>query len=68
MKGVCVTCGTGMFKKAGEFPTLTDPEFEIPQQVIDYNEAGLRPLADLVDGFAKAEGLPAHGEAITARF
>jgi histidinol dehydrogenase len=38
------------------------------QQVIDYNEAGLRPLAALVDGFAKAEGLPAHGDAITARF
>ena len=38
------------------------------QQVIDYGREGLAPIADLVDGFAKAEGLPAHGEAITARF
>ena len=38
------------------------------QQVIDYGRAGLQPIAALVDGFAKAEGLPAHGEAITARF
>jgi histidinol dehydrogenase len=38
------------------------------QQIIDYNETGLRPLVALVDGFAKAEGLPAHGDAITARF
>jgi histidinol dehydrogenase len=38
------------------------------QQVIDYGKAGLEPIAQLVDGFAKAEGLPAHGEAITARF
>lgn len=38
------------------------------QQVIDYDRSGLEPIAALVDGFAKAEGLPAHGEAITARF
>jgi histidinol dehydrogenase len=38
------------------------------QQVIDYTSAGLEPIARLVDGFARAEGLPAHGEAITARF
>ena len=37
------------------------------QQVIDYDQAGLAAVADLVDDFAKAEGLPAHGEAITAR-
>jgi histidinol dehydrogenase len=37
------------------------------QQVIDYDEAALGAVADLVDGFAKSEGLPAHGEAITAR-
>lgn len=37
------------------------------QQVIDYDQAGLAAIADLVDDFAKAEGLPAHGEAITAR-
>ena len=38
------------------------------QQVIDYSRAGLEPIADLVNDFAKAEGLPAHGEAIKARF
>lgn len=39
-----------------------------PQQIIDYNRAGLAAIADLVAGFADAEGLPAHGEAVTARF
>lgn len=38
------------------------------QQVIDYSRAGLGPIADLVQEFAQAEGLPAHGEAIAARF
>jgi len=38
------------------------------QQVIDYGRSGLEPIAKLVEGFANAEGLPAHGEAITARF
>ena len=38
------------------------------QQVIDYSRAGLEPIADLVNDFAQAEGLPAHGEAIKARF
>jgi histidinol dehydrogenase len=37
------------------------------QQVIDYDQAALSEVADLVDDFAKSEGLPAHGEAITAR-
>ena len=38
------------------------------QQVIDYSLTGLQQVAQLVDDFAKAEGLPAHGRAITARF
>ena len=38
------------------------------QQIIDYGQSGLEPIAQLVNGFAKAEGLPAHGEAIIARF
>jgi len=38
------------------------------QQVIDYSRVGLEPIASLVQGFANAEGLPAHGEAIAARF
>lgn len=37
------------------------------QQVIDYDEAGLTAIGELVDEFAKSEGLPAHGEAIVAR-
>jgi histidinol dehydrogenase len=37
------------------------------QQVIDYSETALSAIAQLVDDFAKSEGLPAHGEAITAR-
>jgi histidinol dehydrogenase len=39
-----------------------------PQQVIRYAEAGLAPIAELIDTFANAEGLPAHGEAVKARF
>ncbi len=38
------------------------------QQVIDYDEAGLEAIGEMVNEFAKSEGLPAHGEAITARF
>jgi histidinol dehydrogenase len=37
------------------------------QQVIDYDQSALDSIADLVDDFAKSEGLPAHGEAIIAR-
>jgi histidinol dehydrogenase len=39
-----------------------------PQQVIDYNREALSAVAELVANFAEAEGLPAHGEAVTARF
>jgi histidinol dehydrogenase len=39
-----------------------------PQQVIDYDKHGLQAVAQLVDDFSKAEGLPAHGQAVTARF
>lgn len=39
-----------------------------PQQVIDYSLAGLSAVAELVADFSEAEGLPAHGEAVTARF
>jgi histidinol dehydrogenase len=38
------------------------------QQVIDYSQAGLEQIATLVEGFANAEGLPAHGQAVVARF
>lgn len=39
-----------------------------PQQVIDYDKQGLQAVAKLVKVFSEAEGLPAHGEAVTARF
>ena len=38
------------------------------QQVIDYDRQGLSEVSQLVNGFAQSEGLPAHGEAILARF
>jgi histidinol dehydrogenase len=38
------------------------------QQVIDYDFNGLHAIASMVNDFAQSEGLPAHGEAITARF
>ncbi len=37
-------------------------------QVIDYDETGLRGIADAVIDFADAERLPAHGEAVAVRF
>jgi histidinol dehydrogenase len=36
--------------------------------VIDYDATGLSAIGELVNEFAKSEGLPAHGEAIIARF
>nr|WP_246401687.1 histidinol dehydrogenase [Jiangella mangrovi] len=36
--------------------------------VVEYDEAALRNVADDVRALANAEDLPAHGEAITARF
>ena len=38
------------------------------QQVIHYGRDGLRQVADHVSALAEAEGLPAHGEAVQARF
>jgi histidinol dehydrogenase len=39
-----------------------------PQQIIEYDKQGLQAVAQLVADFSQAEGLPAHGEAVTARF
>ena len=36
--------------------------------VVDYDEAALRDIAPHVVTLAEAEDLPAHGEAVTARF
>jgi histidinol dehydrogenase len=38
------------------------------QQVIEYDEAALRAVAEPVQEFSNSERLPAHGEAIAARF
>jgi histidinol dehydrogenase len=38
------------------------------QQLIDYDRDALAEVADLARIFANSEGLPAHGEAISARF
>lgn len=39
-----------------------------PQQVIEYDRAALAETRELLVSLARAEGLPAHGEAVTARF
>jgi histidinol dehydrogenase len=39
-----------------------------PQQVIRYDRAALGAVADGIVALANAEDLPAHGEAVTARF
>ena len=38
------------------------------QQIIDYNQEGLAETVSLIDSLANEEGLPAHFEAIQARF
>ena len=38
------------------------------QQVIAYQRDGLQAIADRIDTFAIAEGLPGHGDAVKARF
>jgi len=42
--------------------------FVRPVQVIEYDAAALRTLADRIVALADAEDLPAHGEAVRARF
>ena len=39
-----------------------------PVNLIEYDRAALEEIAPHVIAFAEAEGLPAHGEAIRARF
>lgn len=39
-----------------------------PQQVVEYSRAALQSVADDIVTLANAEDLPAHGEAVTARF
>jgi histidinol dehydrogenase len=49
-------------------PGLGVHTFLRPQQRIQYSKAGLQEIADLVDRFASAEGLGAHGTAAKIRF
>jgi histidinol dehydrogenase len=39
-----------------------------PQQVITYDKAALRDVRDRIVALSSAEDLPAHGDAVTARF
>jgi histidinol dehydrogenase len=38
------------------------------QQVVEYDEAGLQAISDMIVTLAKAENLPAHGDAVLERF
>ena len=49
-------------------PGLGVHTFLRPQQRINYSSAGLQEISDLVDRFAIAEGLSAHGTAAKIRF
>ncbi|WP_408931206.1 histidinol dehydrogenase [Corynebacterium sp. YSMAA1_1_D6] len=60
---VLPTSGTARF--SGGLSTHT---FLRPVNIIEYDRAALGEVADNVIAFAKAEALPAHGEAIAARF
>ncbi|MCZ9295618.1 histidinol dehydrogenase [Corynebacterium yonathiae] len=60
---VLPTSGTARFS-AG----LSTHTFMRPVNLIEYDRAALEEIAPHVITFAEAEGLPAHGEAIRARF
>jgi histidinol dehydrogenase len=47
---------------------LSAATFLRPQQVIEYDRAALRAVGDAIVTLAEAEALPAHGEAVVARF
>jgi histidinol dehydrogenase len=47
---------------------LSAATFLRPQQVVRYDEAALREVAHVIATLAAEEDLPAHGEAVTARF
>ncbi|MGV0361695.1 histidinol dehydrogenase [Corynebacterium minutissimum] len=60
---VLPTSGTARFS-AG----LSTHTFLRPVNLVEYDRAALEEVADNVIAFATAEALPAHGEAIAARF
>ncbi|WP_322409298.1 histidinol dehydrogenase [Microbacterium invictum] len=47
---------------------LSASTFLRPQQVVTYDERALTEVRDAIVTLAEAEDLPAHGEAVTARF
>ncbi|MEZ3156590.1 histidinol dehydrogenase [Microbacterium sp. BWR-S6Y] len=47
---------------------LSAATFLRPQQVVEYDRAALSVVRDAIVTLADAEALPAHGEAVTARF
>jgi histidinol dehydrogenase len=47
---------------------LSAMTFLRPQQLVDYSREALQEVAADIVRFAQAEDLPAHGEAVTARF
>ena len=47
---------------------LSAATFLRPQQVIEYDRAALAEVRDAIVALAEAEQLPAHGEAVEARF
>lgn len=55
----------GMARHASGLSAAT---FLRPQQVVRYDEAALREVAPVIATLAAEEDLPAHGEAVTARF
>jgi histidinol dehydrogenase len=60
---VLPTGGAGRFSSG-----LSPATFLRSQQIVDYDKAALGHIADKIVTFAKAENLPAHGEAVTVRF
>lgn len=60
---VLPTGGTARFSSG-----LSTHTFLRPVNLIDYDQEGLRAVAEHVIAFSQAEQLPAHGEAIRARF
>lgn len=47
---------------------LSAATFLRPQQVVRYDEAALREVAPVIAALSNEEDLPAHGDAVTARF
>jgi histidinol dehydrogenase len=60
---VLPTAGTARFSSG-----LGAYTFLRPQQVVRYNHSALGEIADRIVALANAEDLPAHGEAVRARF